>query len=100
MLQDRNYPLGSGALSETGAAAGAGFTINVPLMPGCGSGAYRAVFDRVVAPALDAFQPQLVLVSAGYDASALDPLATMMVTAADYRWGAWLRRAGIVGVEW
>jgi hypothetical protein len=55
----------AGALTYTSAGAGAGFTLNVPLPPGSGSGAYRAAFDRVVAPALDAFGPQLVLVSAG-----------------------------------
>jgi hypothetical protein len=55
----------AGALDETGTGAGAGYTLNVPLPPGSGGGAYRAAFDRVVGPALDAFQPQLILVSAG-----------------------------------
>jgi acetoin utilization deacetylase AcuC-like enzyme len=53
-------------MSDTGAGRGEGFTINVPLPPGCGSGAYRGAFDRVVEPALDAFRPQLILVSAGW----------------------------------
>ena len=48
-----------------GKGPGTGYTLNVPLPPGSGSGAYRAAFDRVVAPALDAFQPELILVSAG-----------------------------------
>jgi hypothetical protein len=59
----------------------------VPLPPGSGSGAYRAAFDRVVAPALEAYRPQLVLVSAGYDASYMDPLGQMMCGSEDYRWG-------------
>jgi acetoin utilization deacetylase AcuC-like enzyme len=81
-------------MADTGAGAGAGFTLNVPLPPGSGSGAYRAAFDRVVVPALDAYSPQLILVSAGFDASALDPLSSMMVTAADYRYlGEGLRAA-------
>lgn len=84
--QDSNYPVGSGPMSDQGQGAGEGYTINVPLPPGSGSGAYRAVFDRVVAPALDAYRPQLIFVSAGFDASAMDPLASMMVTAADYRY--------------
>jgi acetoin utilization deacetylase AcuC-like enzyme len=81
-------------MTDTGSGAGDGYTINLPLPPGSGSGAYRAAFDRVVRPALDAYKPQLILVSAGFDASALDPLASMMVTAADYRYfGASLRAA-------
>jgi hypothetical protein len=55
----------AGGLEEVGKGAGTGYTLNVPLPPGSGSGAYRAAFDRVVAPALDAFQPELILVSAG-----------------------------------
>lgn len=62
-----------------------GTNINVPLPPGSGSGAYRAVFDRVVVPALDAFKPQLVLVSSGFDASFYDPLAAQMCNSEDYR---------------
>ncbi|KAF8062643.1 histone deacetylase-like amidohydrolase [Scenedesmus sp. PABB004] len=91
--QDSNYPIGSGAMSETGAGAGAGTTLNVPLPPGSGSGAYRAAFERIVAPALDAFAPQLILVSAGYDASYLDPLGHMMLGSEDFRYFASVLRA-------
>ena len=80
--QDSNYPIGSGAMSEAGKGAGEGFTVNVPLPPGSGSGAYRGAFERIVLPALDAFAPQLIFASAGFDASAMDPLASMMVSAA------------------
>ncbi len=62
-----------------------GFTINVPLPPGSGSGAYRASFDRVVLPALDAFSPELLLVSCGFDAAYLDPLSHMMLSSEDFR---------------
>jgi acetoin utilization deacetylase AcuC-like enzyme len=55
----------AGPITDTGAGRGTGFTLNVPLPPGSGSGAYRAAFDRVVGPALDAYRPQLILVSAG-----------------------------------
>eukprot|EP00775_Hariotina_reticulata_P006585 gene6585-6813_t len=82
--QDSNYPLHSGAVSEVGAGRGLGTTINIPLPPGSGSGAYRAAFDRVVAPALSIFQPELIMVSAGYDASYMDPLGQMMLGSEDF----------------
>jgi hypothetical protein len=55
----------AGDVAEIGQGPGEGTTLNIPLPPGSGRGAYRAVFDRVVGPALDMFGPQLVLVSAG-----------------------------------
>ncbi|KAI8475598.1 MAG: histone deacetylase [Monoraphidium minutum] len=84
--QDGNYPLASGSVDEVGSGPGEGFTLNVPLPPGSGSGAYRAAFDRVVGPALDAFRPQLILVSAGYDAGYMDPLGQMMCSSEDFRY--------------
>ncbi|GFR46729.1 hypothetical protein Agub_g8352 [Astrephomene gubernaculifera] len=84
--QDSNYPLGSGAVTETGVGPGEATTINVPLPPGSGSGAYRAAFTRVVLPALSAFRPQLLLVSAGYDASYMDMLGAMILSSEDFRW--------------
>jgi acetoin utilization deacetylase AcuC-like enzyme len=83
--QDNNYPPGSGAIGDTGSGAGEGYNINVPLPPGSGVGAYIATFDRVVAPALRAFRPELILVASGLDASAMDPLASMMMTSDGYR---------------
>jgi acetoin utilization deacetylase AcuC-like enzyme len=77
--QADGYPRGSGALNETGEGAGAGFNLNIPLPPGSGHGAYIAAFERVVAPALRAFDPDLILVACGFDASALDPLGRMML---------------------
>ena len=53
--------------------------------PGRGVGAYVATFERVVAPALRAFRPELILVASGLDASAMDPLASMMMTSDGYR---------------
>lgn len=84
--QDSNYPIGSGPITDVGAGAGTGYTINVPLPPGSGSGAYRAAFDRVVVPALDALQPELILVSSGFDASFRDPLSAQMCGSHDYRY--------------
>ena len=75
------YP-GTGARSETGA----GNIINAPLPPGSGSREFRAAFEQVVLPALREFRPQLLLVSAGFDAHRLDPLADINLDADDYGW--------------
>lgn len=84
--QDSCYPVQSGAMSENGKGAGEGFTINIPLPPGSGSGAYRSAFQRVILPALEAYRPEVLLVSAGFDACYLDPLGSMMLSSEDYRW--------------
>ncbi|KAJ9515920.1 hypothetical protein QJQ45_016910 [Haematococcus lacustris] len=86
--QDSNYPKHSGYVEEVGTGAGRGFTLNLPLPPGSGIGAYRAAFERVVIPALDCFQPQLLLVSSGFDASFMDCLAAMSLSSEDFRWMA------------
>ena len=78
------YP-GTGAADETGTKDGVGYTVNVPLSQSASDVTYRAAFDRVVVPVLEAFSPQLVLVSAGFDAHVRDPLAGMAVSAAGYR---------------
>jgi len=83
--QDRKFPAGSGGREENGAGAGAGTTINVPLPAGCGDGAYAAVFERIVVPALERFRPDLILVACGLDANVLDPLARMSCTSNAYR---------------
>jgi len=82
--QDGCFPPGSGPVGETGAGAGEGLNLNVPLPPGCGNGAYRHALETVVVPALEAFGPDLVIVASGLDASAMDPLGRMMVTASGY----------------
>lgn len=60
------YP-GSGKLEETGAGLGSGYTVNVPLPVGTGDRAVVRAFERILVPAADAFEPDLVLVSAGFD---------------------------------
>jgi acetoin utilization deacetylase AcuC-like enzyme len=60
-------------------------TLNVPLGAGSGDAAYLRAFDQTVAPAVEAFAPQLVLVSAGFDAHEEDPLAAMELTADGFR---------------
>lgn len=76
------YP-GSGAAQETGAH---GNVLNVPLPPGAGGAAFRRAMETQVLPALDAFKPELVLISAGFDAHADDPLAQMELSEADFVW--------------
>lgn len=77
------YP-GTGALRESGIGAGTGYTLNIPLNSGYGDSGYRALFERVVAPAAERFQPDLILVSAGFDAHWKDPLASMRLTLSGY----------------
>jgi acetoin utilization deacetylase AcuC-like enzyme len=73
------YP-GTGAPGEVGTGPGAGFTVNCALPPGQGDADYGVVFEDVFAPALDAFAPELVVVSAGFDAHARDPIGEMRLT--------------------
>jgi acetoin utilization deacetylase AcuC-like enzyme len=74
------YP-GTGALGEQGEDTGRGSTVNLPLPAGCGDAEYEAVVDGVVLPVLAEFRPEIVLVSAGFDAHERDPLASMRVTS-------------------
>ena len=83
------YP-GTGAAGDVGSGRGAGRTVNVPLAAGAGDADYGLVFERAVIPILDAFDPELLLLSAGYDAHDRDPLGGMHVSTAGY---AWMTRA-------
>ena len=82
---DDDYPPGRGAIEDRGAGAGEGFNLNIALPEGSGSGAYVAAFERVVVPALHAYQPDLVLVASGLDASAADPLGRQNVHSDGFR---------------
>jgi acetoin utilization deacetylase AcuC-like enzyme len=75
------YP-GTGDAGETGV----GNVVNVPLAPGSASGAFRAAWDLVLIPALERFAPELLIVSAGFDAHKADPLAQLRVETADFAW--------------
>ena len=74
------YP-GSGGEDESGSGEGLGYTINVPLPAGCGDLHYCKAFEEILTPAAQAFKPDFVLVSAGFDAHESDPLGGMNVTA-------------------
>ena len=75
------YP-GTGSASETGV----GNIVNVPLRPMSGSSQFRAAMTQRILPALDAFRPELVLISAGFDGHRSDPLAQLMLDEEDYTW--------------
>jgi acetoin utilization deacetylase AcuC-like enzyme len=75
------YP-GTGARSETGA----GNMVNAPLRPGAGSLDFREAYDKTVLPAIERFAPELIMISAGFDAHRLDPLANLNLDADDYAW--------------
>jgi acetoin utilization deacetylase AcuC-like enzyme len=79
------YP-GTGAAEEVGARDGRGFTVNVPMEAGSTDADYAVVHRDVVAPVLDEFRPELVLVSAGFDAHERDPLASMRMSTPGYSW--------------
>ncbi|MBY0562796.1 MAG: histone deacetylase family protein [Hyphomonadaceae bacterium] len=80
--QSPAYP-GTGAASETGLH---GNVLNAPLRPGTGSVEWRRTVETVVLPALDAFAPNLLLVSAGFDAHKADPLAQWELETEDFAW--------------
>ena len=75
------YPFfpGSGAAPEVGTGEGEGFTINLPLPPTLGDGDYETLFDALLRPIAEEYRPDLVLVSAGFDAHADDPLGDQEV---------------------
>jgi acetoin utilization deacetylase AcuC-like enzyme len=77
------YP-GTGAAGETGSGAGAGYTVNLPVPPGAGDAVFTSLVEHVVVPLARSYRPGLVLISAGYDAHADDPLADCRVTDEGY----------------
>jgi acetoin utilization deacetylase AcuC-like enzyme len=77
------YP-GTGAVDEIGTGPGKGFTVNLPLEVGSVDDDYRAAFSEVVLPVLRQYDPDLLLVSAGFDAHERDPLAGMRLTSAAF----------------
>ncbi|RCU47349.1 histone deacetylase [Haloplanus salinus] len=77
------YP-GTGDVEETGDGSGSGTTLNVPLRAGAGDADYLRVYERAVGPVLDRFDPDLLLVSAGFDAHRHDPISRMRVSTEGY----------------
>lgn len=77
------YP-GTGSAQEVGTGAGRGFTVNLPIEAGAGDADYALLFRQVVLPVLRQFEPGLILVSAGFDAHADDPLGAMRLSSAQF----------------
>ncbi len=83
--QDDLYPKGLGTLEQRGVGDGEGLTVNVPLPAGTGDDGYRLAFEQVVAPVVQRFRPDFILVSAGQDAAATDTHGRMSVTTEGFR---------------
>ncbi|EYF03070.1 histone deacetylase family protein [Chondromyces apiculatus] len=81
--QERLFP-GGGGVDERGTGPGAGLTRNVPLAPGADDEVYAAVLTRELAPLVAGFEPEMVLVSAGFDAHADDPMSEQQVSTAGF----------------
>lgn len=81
-ISTHQYPLypGTGAAEESGQGQGEGYTVNLPLPVGWGDAEYQELFQQVIDPVCRQFDPEFVLISAGFDAHARDPLAGMAVT--------------------
>jgi acetoin utilization deacetylase AcuC-like enzyme len=78
-----HYP-GTGRATERGNGKGEGMTINVPMEAGEGDDEYKNIFEKVLIPAADSFKPDVVIISAGFDAHRDDPLASMGLTENGY----------------
>ena len=77
--QSEHYP-GTGSIDETGDGAARGTNVNIPLSAGCGDGEYTKAFNEVILPVVRRFEPQLIMVSVGYDGHWADGLAMMQLS--------------------
>jgi len=83
---ERDIFPGTGAVGQAGTGDGAGTTLNVPLRAGCDDADYAVVFEELVRPTLTGFDPDLLLVSAGFDAHERDPISRMDVSTEGFGW--------------
>lgn len=83
--QDGCFPPGYSGTEDRGRGDGAGANLNIPLPAGSGHDAYLRAMERIVAPALQRFRPDLIVVACGLDANALDPLARMLLSSESFR---------------
>ncbi len=79
------YP-GTGAYTETGIGLGNGATLNCPMSAGAGDVNYESAFNEKILPAIDAFKPEFIIISAGFDAHLEDPLGQICLSTSFYRW--------------
>lgn len=87
-ISSHSYPYypGTGGVAEIGTGIGRGFIVNVPLWAHTGDGGIKRVYSEIVIPILQRFRPQLILVSAGYDAHWADPLGNLDITSTGLGW--------------
>lgn len=83
--QNRLYPQDLGTVAERGVGDGVGANLNIPMPAGSGDAGYVAAINEVALPALEAFDPDLLIISSGQDAAASDPLGRMSVTTEGFR---------------
>ena len=85
-ISTHQYPLypGTGRVEETGVAGGLDRTVNIPLPPWSGDREYLLAFEEIIVPVARRFRPQIILVSAGYDAHWADNISSMQVTVGGY----------------
>ena len=83
--QDRCFPPGYSGFEDRGAGAGEGCNLNVPLPAGSGHACYMDAMERIVVPALEAYEPELIVVASGLDANGVDPLARQLLHSDTYR---------------
>lgn len=83
--QEGCFPPGYSGANDQGEGQGTGFNLNVPLPAGSGHDAYLQAMQRIVIPALDRFEPELIIVACGFDANAVDPLARMQLHSESFR---------------
>jgi acetoin utilization deacetylase AcuC-like enzyme len=85
-LSTHQYPFypGTGAMEECGRSEGEGFTVNLPFPAGCADAEFAEAFTTVIEPIAHQFEPEFVLISAGFDAHARDPLGGLAVTEAGF----------------
>jgi len=82
------FPLESGQVHEVGQGKGEGYNINIPVPSLTGNEGYQYVFESIIAPVISQFEPELIIVSAGQDANALDPISRLMVTREGFKYMA------------
>ncbi len=87
-ISTHQYPFypGTGSIRETGTGDAEGTIINIPLQTGVGDNGFKTVYEKIVIPSLERFNPDLILISAGYDAHWDDPLANLNLSLSGYNW--------------
>ena len=87
-ISSHQYPFypGTGSIHETGKSDAEGTIINIPLQVGAGDDGFKLFYEKIVIPSIERFNPDLILVSAGYDAHWEDPLANLNLSLAGYNW--------------